>query len=232
VEPLTRNAKAGSDAEAELVDLLSSASPTALPEAQQRSGLQAILSNQRRSPARGRALRPAVVLAALVLGMGATAAATLGARWIKGRTSVPPSLPAPPPRPVRPGAVAPKPVAAPQPAPDETAPTVDVPANDRSRHPAAAHRRGPQGENPSALMEAVKALRQDRDAPRASRLLAAYLRQYPHGSLSEEARALSIEAAGAQNSPRAAELAQDYLRLYPQGRFRPAAERALRASGP
>jgi hypothetical protein len=81
-------------------------------------------------------------------------------------------------------------------------------------------------------MEAVKALRQDQDPARASRLLREYLRLYPRGSLSEEARALAIEAARARGSRDTVELANEYLRLYPHGRFRKAAEQAAGRDAP
>ena len=81
-------------------------------------------------------------------------------------------------------------------------------------------------------MEAVNALRQEHDPVRASRLLREYLRLYPRGALSEEARALAIEAARAQHSPNTVALADDYLRLYPHGRFRRAAEQAAGRTDP
>jgi outer membrane protein assembly factor BamD (BamD/ComL family) len=81
-------------------------------------------------------------------------------------------------------------------------------------------------------MDAVKALRQDHDPAEARRLLREYLRLYPHGSLAEEARALSFEAARAAHSPDAVTLANDYLTLYPQGRFRKAAEKTALSATP
>ena len=70
-------------------------------------------------------------------------------------------------------------------------------------------------------------LRTDHDPARALRLLAKYLKAYPRGMLSEEALALSIEAAMNLGSPNAAVFAERYLKEYPNGRFRDAANQAL-----
>jgi len=66
----------------------------------------------------------------------------------------------------------------------------------------------------------------------AASLLAACLRTYPDGALSEEALALSIEASADQHDPRAATFAEQYLREYPHGRFRRAAGQALERRQP
>jgi hypothetical protein len=58
------------------------------------------------------------------------------------------------------------------------------------------------------------------------------LRTYPHGALSEEAVALSIEAAAASRSPSATTFAAQYLREYPHGRFRRTAEQAVEQRQP
>ncbi|HVZ88868.1 MAG TPA: hypothetical protein VHG72_18000 [Polyangia bacterium] len=224
MEPLNRS-KAGADqTEAQLIDLLSVASPTALSDGQKRSSLEAILAPRpQRVPWGVRVGRPALVFGILLCLAGASTAATLGARWMSRRAVVP-ATPAPqveaPAAPVHVQA-RPAPVAAPveDPPPIEPA-VVELPKlRARARHPR-------RGEDPAALMAAVTALRQDHDPARASRLLQAYLRRYPRGSLSEEAHALSFEAARAQSSPNTADLANEYLRLYPHGRFRKAAEQA------
>ena len=94
--------------------------------------------------------------------------------------------------------------------------------------PPAAHRgRAAKSEDPSLVVSAIQALRQDRDPERAGRLLAAYLRTHPRGALAEEAVALSIEAADARHNPAAATFADRYLKEYPRGRFRSVAERVL-----
>jgi hypothetical protein len=230
VEPLNRIKTASGETEAQLIDLLSATAPTALPDSEKRSSLQAILAPERERAPRGlRLARPALVLGILLLVAGASTAATVGARWMKRRaaaSAAPAPQPIPPPPPVQarstpaelPAAVAPEP----------EAPAIEVPK--LAAVPSRSH--SGHGENPSALMEAVKALRQDDDAPRASRLLRDYLRLYPRGALSEEARALAIEAARTQGSPNTVELANEYLRLYPHGRFRKAAAQAAGRTEP
>ncbi len=76
------------------------------------------------------------------------------------------------------------------------------------------------------VFDAMRALRREGHPERAAKLLDEYLRRCPEGSLSEEALALSIEAATALSDPKARNLADRYLARYPDGRFRPAAERA------
>jgi hypothetical protein len=95
--------------------------------------------------------------------------------------------------------------------------------------PAAAP--GP-AEDPTPVVSAMRALRRDGDAARASALLDDYLRQHPTGALAEEALALAIEAATVRGDARARVLAAQYVTRYPHGRFRPAAERALARQAP
>lgn len=85
----------------------------------------------------------------------------------------------------------------------------------------------PVAEDPSQVIEAIRALRSDRDPARAEALLSDHLQRYPDGALSEDALALSIEAAAARKDPRAAQYARRYLARYPEGRFRKLAERVL-----
>jgi hypothetical protein len=99
-------------------------------------------------------------------------------------------------------------------------PSTEQPAERRSEKPRA-------GEDPSQVAEAVRALRKQGDPARAQALLDQYLRQNPRGALSEDALALSIEAAAARKDPRAADYARRYLARYPNGRFRSLAERVL-----
>lgn len=82
-------------------------------------------------------------------------------------------------------------------------------------------------DDPGDVVQAIRALRQDHDAGRAAELLAGYLRVHPSGALSEEALALSIEAATARHNPAAASLSRRYLTQYPTGRFREYAEKQL-----
>jgi hypothetical protein len=54
-----------------------------------------------------------------------------------------------------------------------------------------------------------------------------YLKTHPNGVLSEDALALSIEAASAQHDPRAADYARRYLAQFPHGKYRDLANRAI-----
>lgn len=84
-----------------------------------------------------------------------------------------------------------------------------------------------EGEDPSEVLEAIRALRKQGDAARAQVLLDQYLKTHPAGALSEDALVLSIEAALARHDPRAADYARRYLKSFPKGRFRALAERVV-----
>lgn len=170
---------------------------------------------------RRRALRP-VLLGAGALLIAATAAAAGYGLLTPGKAS----LPAPPQPQVVPSVlparvVVPAPVAPqsevtpPAPPPAAEAPSAKPPPQPRA------------GEDPSLVAEALRALRKQGDAARAQALLDQYLKANPRGALSEDALALSIEAAAARKDPRAADYARRYLARYPNGRFRGVAERAL-----
>jgi hypothetical protein len=83
------------------------------------------------------------------------------------------------------------------------------------------------GEDPTAVMQAIGALRTEHDPWRAEELLHSYLQRNPRGALAEEALSLQIEAARARHDAIAGERALRYLRLYPYGAYRKAAEAAL-----
>jgi hypothetical protein len=169
-----------------------------------------------------RPLRPALLGAGALL-IAATAAAA-GYTWLgPGKATLPP-----PPEPqVAPTAPVSR-VTAPQTPVTEVTPP-ELPAAPASVDPPSSK---PQaklraGEDPTPVAEAVRALRKQGDAARAQALLDQYLKSNPHGALSEDALALSIEAAAARKDPRAADYARRYLARYPNGRFRQVAERAL-----
>jgi len=91
--------------------------------------------------------------------------------------------------------------------------------------PASAHFK--DGEDPAPVLEAIRALRSQGDAGRASVLLAEYLKAHPHSVLSEDALALSIESAIARHDARASgEFGRRYLAQFPNGRYRAFAVRA------
>jgi hypothetical protein len=91
----------------------------------------------------------------------------------------------------------------------------------RARHLAPPAATAPQAETESqVVLQAMRALRLEKNPVRARALLAKYLERNPSGALAEEALALSIEAAVAHHDPDAAALGARYLRRYPSGPFR------------
>ena len=87
--------------------------------------------------------------------------------------------------------------------------------------------RGKGGEDPTQVLDAMKALRAEGDPAKAQGLLNDYMKQHPNGMLSEDALALSIEAAAARRDPRAKDYARRYLAQFPNGKYRALATRAL-----
>jgi hypothetical protein len=77
------------------------------------------------------------------------------------------------------------------------------------------------------LVQAVRALRHDKDPARATELLAQYLERHPDGVAAEDALALAMEATIGRDAPRAARFAGRYLASYPGGRWTRLARRAL-----
>jgi len=228
VERLIHSKGFPTKAEAELARLVEACEPVVISDARKNRSLSAVYSRhheRRRSLRFG--LRAAMAACMLLLVAGAATAAVYGVRWKRP-------------------AIRPAPIAlASAPAVHhvararaELAPIAELerpsePAAEPQMAPMAppapaVHRaRPPRSEDPSLVVSAIQALRQDHDPARAGRLLADYLRTHPRGALAEEAIALSIEAADARHSPAAATFAQRYLKEYPHGRFRSAAERAL-----
>jgi len=212
----------------QLADLLRSAAPFEKDPFRKRRVL-ANVERTRAASARGLWLRPAVVVALLVSG---TAAAAIGHRLITA-----PALsakPAPASNPTLPAPVAVRAVIAPlaEAAPaDSAAPAVtpepSVAPSTGASAKTAARGRPESSEDASHVVEAIQALRTERDPARAQALLDDYLKSNPHGSLSGDALALSIEAASARHDPKAADYAKKYLALYPKGKYRDLAKRAL-----
>jgi hypothetical protein len=233
-----------------LIDAITASAPVEPSPYQQRRVLERVLDRQRgRHGGAVRFLRP-VVMVGVLLVAGVTAAATFGHTWIVQRlrtlgVTAPVAELAPDPvlRPRRrptpvaelipndPAAIEPAAEAAPKPVATHAAPKAAARAHTLRAEGRTAEDRT-TAEDPSLVVDAIRALRTDHDSRRASRLLAAYLRTYPHGALSEEAVALSIEAAAAGKSPSASTFAAQYLREYPHGRFRRAAEQALEQRQP
>jgi hypothetical protein len=224
--------------EAILIDAINASAPIEPTAFQQQRVLERVLDRQRARHGGGaRFLRPVVALAILLVA-GATAAATFGHGWLaRGLRSLgeqaptAPTVPEAVPRRHLTAIAEPR-AAIPSTAPVEAEPSPE-PAPVAVHAPRLAARpHAIRSEDPSLVVEAIRALRTDRDPRRAAGLLAAYLRTYPHGALSEEALALSIEASADQHDPRAATFAEQYLREYPHGRFRRAAGQALERRQP
>ena len=115
-------------------------------------------------------------------------------------------------------------------APASVAAATPEPASSAPRGAAKGLRVRPESsEDATHVVEAIQALRTERDPARAQALLNDYLKQNPRGALSGDALALSIEAASARHDPRAAEYARRYLAAYPKGKYRDLAKRALEA---
>jgi hypothetical protein len=184
-------------------------------------------------------LRPVIVATLLVSG---TATAALGHRYVThgtglfgfGAPAAVAATPSSPAAPARPNAATASPaVATDTPSsnadPVDTLPDiVDPPTS--AVHPApkgSAHARPDSSEDATHVVEAIQALRTEKDPSRAQGLLSDYLKTHPNGVLSEDAMALSIEAASAQHDPRAADYARRYLAKFPQGKYRDLANRAL-----
>jgi hypothetical protein len=134
-------------------------------------------------------------------------------------------------------AVEPPPLAPPAGAPAATAPTPRRALALAPSDPALRARRtgspvsAPAAtEDTSPVLEAMRALRLERNPVRARALLARYLERHPTGTLAEEALAISIEAAVAHHDADAAALSARYLRLYPLGPFRGIAQQTLAAA--
>ncbi|HYP99509.1 MAG TPA: hypothetical protein VER96_12635 [Polyangiaceae bacterium] len=122
-----------------------------------------------------------------------------------------------------------EPVAA---APSEPTASAAAPAEPAASARSTAKNARPRaeaGEDATRMVEAIQALRTDRNPARAQALLNDYLKENPRGTLSGDALALSIEAASAQHDPRAADYARRYLAAYPKGKYRDLAKRALEA---
>ncbi len=224
MERLIQNKVPSTRAEAELAQLVEACEPVVISDARKSRSLRAVYNrhHERRQSVRF-AMRAATVAGLLLVAGGATAS-VFGVRWkLHAARSVAPA----------PIALGPAPTfhhvaRAERATPVEIAELAPPAEPELAPRPPALHRaRAVKSEDPSLVVSAIQALRQERDPERAGRLLAAYLRTHPRGALAEEAVALSIEAADARHSPAAASFAQRYLKEYPHGRFRSAAERVL-----
>ncbi len=82
------------------------------------------------------------------------------------------------------------------------------------------------------LLDAMRALRVERNPTRARALLTAYLDRHPKGELAEEALVMLVEAAVAHHDSDATALVARYHKLYPRGVFRGLVEQSATGKGP
>jgi len=197
-----------------------------------------ILARVRTAAASPRRRVWAVAAAVLVLSIAAMAAAAMGRFWVSNPSPAAPPASSPlasfAPVAADPVASAPwldLPAAPLALADNAAAPVVPRPARETpsARLGRSVASRHPDGEDPAPVLEAIRALRSRGDAARASALLADYLHAHPHSVLSEDALALSIEAAVARHDSRsAAELARRYVDQFPNGRYKAFASQTAR----
>lgn len=236
MKPLRDTRDFASESERRVAELLATMPPYEPSPVRKHSlGVKLAASHQRRGL---RLLRPIAGVALLFA--GTAAAATLGQRlWsepLEQAEEAPPevavarSLPprAPSRRVVAPAAASKDPEPAPIPPAAEPTKPAKVTKAAPPRQPAAPQKRlARASEDPRPVADALKALRRDQDPARAQSLLNDYLQANPQGALSEEALALSIEAAHTRKDPVAKTHARRYLSRYPAGRHRRLAERVL-----
>jgi len=212
-----------------LRELFASAEPYKPEPFRKRRVLVKVLGQQGRG--RPRVLRGALI--AVLLGATASAAA-VGGGFVDELLSEPDAPPREKIAPVRPR---PEPIRQP-PAEAAIQPETDdvEPSAGPAEPAAAANRAAPRAperprrkaaEDATQVLDAVKALRAERDPGKAQGLLDDYMKSHPNGVLSEDALALSIEAAAARRDPKAKDYARRYLAKFPNGKYKALATRAL-----
>lgn len=238
MKPLRETSKFASDAERRVAELLATLDPYK-PSPVRKQSLSVKLAATHQQPGL-RLLRPIAGVALLFA--GTAAAATLGQRfWTEPLEHVeqaPPEIPS-----ARSVAPSGKPGQATRSAPttlppahaeSASSPLAPAPAPAKRTNPAPQRPASPTqkrlaraSEDPRPVADALRALRKEQDPVRAQALLNEYMQASPQGALSEEALALSIEAAHARKDPAAKGYARRYLARYPAGRHRRLAERVL-----
>jgi len=218
LERLIEMSEAATPEQARLRDLVQSSSGVEVSDgAKQQIYMKVLAQREGRHRKRFALLRPAFVLGVILLAAGATAATALGHRWMEQRRR--PAAAALAPAEPRARVEAPRGEVALAP--------VEIPATAPGTLRPHTPRTRPRSEDPSAVVNALEALRKQHGPDRAAKLLAGYLAAHPKGALAEEALALSIEAATARHDPAASAFARRYLRDYPTGRFRQTAQAVL-----
>lgn len=224
-----------SESERTLAQLFSAAEPyRANPFRKRRINVQL----GARVQARRRTWQPAAL--AVLLVAGTSAAAALGHRWVvsdepEAAPMVVTAQPLTKAKTTQPSSVAPSSAKAESP-PVAALPQSEPAVEPRRPQPKAAvappshrarQRVNADGEDPTRVAEALRALRKEGDAKRAQVLVTEYMRKNPSGALSEEALALAIEAAHMRGDPKARQFARRYLARYPSGRHAALARRAF-----
>jgi hypothetical protein len=120
--------------------------------------------------------------------------------------------------------------------PSEAAP-VAMPQPQTTEEPASAARpkrasKAAQPDDLGLLLDAMRALRVERNPVRARALLTAYLDRHPKGELAEEALVMLVEAAVAHHDSDAQALVARYHKLYPRGVFRGLVEQSAASKSP
>jgi hypothetical protein len=219
------------------LSLLREATPYQSPPGRKERAWLALPAARSYRPAK---LRVAFAVAALVVcGFFASAALAQWPAWLahaldrivpSAPSFTPPpaqrTRPAPSESPAVPGLLPPStavPVAMPQLQPSEE--TASVARPKRATRAASPDDLG-------LLLDAMRALRVERNPVRARGLLNAYLDRHPKGELSEEALVMLVEAAVAHHDSDASALVARYHKLYPRGAFRGLVEPAATSKAP
>lgn len=198
---------------------------------------QRVWANLRGSHPRGRGGRLRLALAATLLvlaGLGAGAALAQWPGWLARIFNV---AVAPERRSAESaGTSAKPPTAAPavplsaQQVPEPAAPPSASAAEAASARASGRLTRGPSGpsaEESQLLLEAMRALRMERNPDKARHMLSTYLARHRTGALAEEALVMLVEAAVDRGDSDAADLAARYFSLYPKGGFREQVQRTI-----
>lgn len=219
---LVETARESGDAEQRLAELIQGALPYRPNPFTKRMVLQRLT----RATLQPAAFAAHSVLAPALALVGGTGVAVAAVGWFATRAPAEAAVPPPLTPVLAPAAPPPLPAAA---NPAAAPPRAEGAPRSSARPPREARARVTrEGEDPSQVLEAIRALRKRGDAARAQVLLDHYLATHPGGVLTEDALALAIEAASARHDPRAADYARRYLARFPNGRFRAV---ALRAAG-
>jgi hypothetical protein len=238
VKPLTEQVQQLDGVERQLAELFAAAEPTRSDPFRKR---RILVRLSKQTLTRRSAWRPAIIVTMM---LGATAAAATVGRgplktawnglWTRHQNEVQPTVLQTPQHPIN--FVTPslsEPIALPivpaeHPSPQPAAVQEAAASTVTTRpHSTAEPMHSASSEDPSQVLSAIRALRNEHNPARAKTLLNRYLQTHPQGALTEDALALSIEAAVATNDPKSSDIARTYMARYPNGRYRSLAMKAL-----